>query len=1223
MYINSIDNLFDNYINNLYKFLLKNKVFDKIYDTNFVKYQNIILKIIEEFIKSIDKKNLNSIAKNSILYNNIIDLLKKYCCFYIFLGISYYYKGGRDLFITNLMEISKLQKDSTFEIKDFFNSENNSKIIEYYEFIKNIIKFTEIKDIDKVKILLNNNPLVYENTIILFNELGEDYINEFFLIKDNFHNIIKTLILKFIYIKLDKSYLNNLLNEKEIENAVYRYIEVIKPSSTKIIDLKNFQKLLTLNEIKLNKNLDYYVFIEENNNNTINVLSNNEILNFLFTNKILIPITEDYLRYHKNLSKSNKKYTSELENIKDRDSTKIKYIVNQNSKIQNLYSPAYNKNNDIKKTIENYFYKPMRNRNTLLYNDIEEINIINKLEQSDTANDKDLLFDLNVLRKYSYVNFKHLSKDGFKFRPKNMIQCIRYTNLNKLDNNKLELRVAHNNLSMNIVGVVFNPKNLPLECFSKIDLVNVKKKPSDNGFKELVNLLNLNNSKKLYYWLFNNKTDKAELSYYKNLSSSNSETYIKVLLEEFYYNYEDKIKNNIFEDFKKKSIKNFFNFNNLKDKLIFNINSQLDNYFINNLKNVDILDAKEDLTKKIKLKKSTKINKQQNIIVVKEKEKKVVNIDKSFICYHYIQWMRINKIPKKSDKFNQAIFNFVKQYVKTNENNDYICKSCNEMLNLKKYIYEGTYVKELDTFLTTNIAVNQDLFNIPKYSKYSRSIRNIEKNLEKLCYSLNLNYYLGNTPVIKLRRRMVIKDVIDLILIHTQYLKKKSKDRIKIASENYNIHKDLTNLFFFELKDDIFLTSSTDTDYYKKIKYNNILAYMVFLLIIEINTGQIIQLKEDKFCNIFLFNKIGKKLFENIFLRVNKNEKILISSIPLLCYIIFYFSCMLTNNFIWLWNLQDKSQKINTQKIIIHTIIDLINSIVEAKEEDKSDFIYELILNRFLQKIKNTYNDKNTFDRLTTSINNKFKYNKETKKIMIVTKKIESIPLSGIFNQKLPKSYLNNLCNSKIIAIKNKVSKTTNNTINQKTNCLDGKFHKWIFKENSLQCIYCNKKYIDLKKNINDDPIILKQIEINELQKLTKTYCIDGNTHNFSVDNICKNCGKEKDYQYSNNSLLKLKNNLKLSKQKIFNEKSYKNEKNKKLKDAILNKYVDSMEKLKNKYKTIENFSEYILNFIKNLSNYTSDKIVQNNKSLYLKETLYIIDHDYLGNIKKKNNTFF
>ena len=116
----------------------------------------------------------------------------------------------------------------------------------------------------------------------------------------------------------------------------------------------------------------------------------------------------------------------------------------------------------------------------------------------------------------------------------------------------------------------------------------------------------------------------------------NSETYIKVLLEEFYYKYKDKIKNNIFENFKKKAIKNFFNFNSLKNNLIFNINSQLDSYFVNNLKSVNILDAKEDTEKKTKLKKSTKINKQQNIIVIKEKEKKVVNIEKSFICYHYI-----------------------------------------------------------------------------------------------------------------------------------------------------------------------------------------------------------------------------------------------------------------------------------------------------------------------------------------------------------------------------------------------------------------------------------------------------------------------------------------------------------------------------------------------------------------------------------------------------------
>ena len=40
----------------------------------------------------------------------------------------------------------------------------------------------------------------YDSTINLFIDLGEDYITDHFLIKDNFHTILKTLIFKQIYI---------------------------------------------------------------------------------------------------------------------------------------------------------------------------------------------------------------------------------------------------------------------------------------------------------------------------------------------------------------------------------------------------------------------------------------------------------------------------------------------------------------------------------------------------------------------------------------------------------------------------------------------------------------------------------------------------------------------------------------------------------------------------------------------------------------------------------------------------------------------------------------------------------------------------------------------------------------------------------------------------------------------------------------------------------------
>ena len=44
--------------------------------------------------------------------------------------------------------------------------------------------------IERIKIILGNEPIKYEQTINLFNELGEDFITEYFIVKDNFHYII-------------------------------------------------------------------------------------------------------------------------------------------------------------------------------------------------------------------------------------------------------------------------------------------------------------------------------------------------------------------------------------------------------------------------------------------------------------------------------------------------------------------------------------------------------------------------------------------------------------------------------------------------------------------------------------------------------------------------------------------------------------------------------------------------------------------------------------------------------------------------------------------------------------------------------------------------------------------------------------------------------------------------------------------------------------------------
>ena len=58
---------------------------------------------------------------------------------------------------------------------------------------------------------------------------------------------------------------------------------------------------------------------------------------------------------------------------------------------------------------EKLFFKPLDPRMATLYNDDEEIKIIQKLQLSESAADYDLLVDLENVRKYAYVNFKNFS----------------------------------------------------------------------------------------------------------------------------------------------------------------------------------------------------------------------------------------------------------------------------------------------------------------------------------------------------------------------------------------------------------------------------------------------------------------------------------------------------------------------------------------------------------------------------------------------------------------------------------------------------------------------------------------------------------------------------------------------------------------------------------------------------------------------------------------------
>nr|URM62292.1 hypothetical protein [Mimivirus sp.] len=123
MYVNQIDKIIDDILNQLYLQGLSNdetfNIITKSNKINFVEYRDEINNFINEFMKNIDISEIQKMINNKENLNRIIDIIKRYIAYYYFLAIAYYYTGTIKDFRNNLIQYSKLQENSTFAIKNF------------------------------------------------------------------------------------------------------------------------------------------------------------------------------------------------------------------------------------------------------------------------------------------------------------------------------------------------------------------------------------------------------------------------------------------------------------------------------------------------------------------------------------------------------------------------------------------------------------------------------------------------------------------------------------------------------------------------------------------------------------------------------------------------------------------------------------------------------------------------------------------------------------------------------------------------------------------------------------------------------------------------------------------------------------------------------------------------------------------------------------------------
>lgn len=1290
MYINKIDDIIDKILDDFYTntFIKQNN--DKILsEINFVKYQKEINNNFINYNKTINVNEIREIIKNEDNIVTILEIIKRYIAYYLFLYIGGYYLGTLDNFTNNILEFAKNQIDYKYKIPNFFNSENNSILINYFIMIRNIIFILGVEESKLPQII---KKIEMKSTIEFLNTLGQEFIDISFKLENlknnkslQMHNIIKTIIIMELYKKNEKKNVFNILDSVEKEEGEYTFIEIVIPKK-KYIDYTAVVNILTKREIIKDLANEFWNYIVENVETiVVTQESIDKKILTLINSGIIIPIVDDFLLYHKDTEKYDK--TIDIDKIKKKEDTKIKYIINKIDSTTDYYTAKDDKLVNIKKN----FFPPLYDRKAILVNNNEELKIISKYLNigKKSIENVDYFNDLMHYRTYPYINFNDFGKyNGFGLNLDKTIDIVRSVSFEQNGDfkqnirNPIQMRIGSKDQNINIVGFIIPTNKQNVNCLKVRDFVNIKSldKNNNNGYNLMLNYIKKSSIQKKQhdasvYWLFDLETDNVLIDTYEQENKLTQAEQIKLIINKLYDDLLNEIYFKIVEKFEKKGkleIQTALKYlNYIENKTLFfprksDIYNDLENeiFFKNSIKIEPSYDQKEDIFYgiigdiiKLKHAPPPKTPRIQTIKIntITHNENKNKNIDdiefSEGICQHNITWEYITTLRKKNPgKYSNILYEFIQQYVIENNNQDFVCKSCSTLLNIKKYIIDGEYDNDTQRFVTYSMPMEVPLEDIPEYEKYKSSIRNIDKLVERIAIISNIPYFIGSTLSVKWRRKTVIKDVIDLLLINNSILKKNFKERNELSTKLYNISRDLSNLFIFELDNDIFKFSSKEKDYYKPIKQNNILSYLIIFVILEINESQLSFMTGDKkgICNFPVFDKYGYVIFDNLKIRKNREGDIdNLGNYKVLCYILYIISCMVTKYNMWFFEIEDtKNKKFNpiVQKSIVHTVIDLLNSIIENSKTNDNHHIYEIVTTRFFKKLNSMYNNDELIKKLrilsientSTNLNKKIDVINKNDIINLVGKYIpHKFELSNYIFCRLPKYYLP----SKVDIYQKFYN------INNITNCPQGSFHIWKLKDKDFVCEICNTNLNNLKLNDKLTEEIYINFKYSRLNKLTLKYCINGSLHNFMLNdklkNVCNKCNKEENYKYSKSDLDKLEDNLNNFKNKLNNNINKLIEKENELiytDNLYKKKVLDNLVDLYKKSITKDNMYKYIDDFIDNIQSISGTEIGNSNDNVYLKDNIYIVDHDYLGHLYetpiiitdknniikfKQNHTFF
>lgn len=1242
MYITVIDDLLDDKLDRIFIEINKMNLLQLIRNSSkefkLPSFYDKINSLIDNIIDSVR----NDPSIQDIQLKLVEKIIGKYIVIYINILLGLYIINLNDIlhmnmnsYIREIIELSKIHSSMKSNYINLYSNENIAISIRNFQMVTNII-FLLNNSQDLIQKEYSKDPTRFEETFsFLGKELSLDFVinNMVGLSLDVFHTIIKTVIFTNIYLKYDKNDIAKVVINLEEKEAEYKYINVISTRKS-IIDYKTLYMFLTnFDDYQIEEIYDLLVdsstVVESNFLFSKENMQNDSKIREMFKKQLILPIVEDFMRIHK--------YTesSKIEEKKEKDSSKLKNIISSITNIVDIYSNDIDENKKNIKNINSKFYDSLLTRKAIINNEFDEAYIIDKIYKigSTSLISNPIYSAFFNYRKYPYINFKNLSKDGFVFNYDEItLDVPRYSNFEYFDklpkDSPLQTRVIHSNKS-NIVGI-FIP-SLPLECIYVSNCIN-SKSISNNGLIAAQKYLRfISNNKGVFkplYWLFDLKNDKYIFDSDRTVDINNNNNIKKFLLA-IYDNLCDITSKKINEQFIPGL--HFHDYIEIVKKLQHKLIDilQYDTYFFDLMKKIyyklpikieEQYDTHEDLIKGF--------DKNRIILPEYKTDKQIKQIENTgfyynVVCHHFIKIDKINRLKKNNiNQFNEDFYEFYKQYAEINQNGTIICKSCGSLLDIKQYvtIYSPNEV-------SFNLSLSKTLEQMDEYSKYSNTIKTMKLKIEKISNIIGFNYLSGTTEMVVFRRETIVKYIIDMLFIMNVKYRKNSiaerKEFFQQLFDKYRTSPEYNQLYLFEIDNNIFFYSKNDTDKYKIYKINNITVFIILGIIMELNENQIVNLPFDKIFNIHVYNnKFKDVLFDDLMIKKNEKDYVPITEFPVLCYLLFYISGLISRNNQWIdYNLGEiKKVPVNVifMKQIIHTFVNLINIILEASQD--THYLFNISCVKIFGQLNHIYCNKSIIDQIVLYTNKYLGYDESTKqysynviklnyyKLTDMTMNFDDDPDFYNYND----YYLIRKCHKlKHHFIDSELKRLIKiNKVNSLTNCPTGLYHKWDIKFN---CKLCSQNLDELlKTDYNNNTDINHAVLMRLYDLLTNYYCIDGKPHILDGD-ICRKCNNmiKNGYIVESNFGDEQKESIYkkfIELQTIRNIKLVETEIAKKPKEHIdyYNKY--------NQYY----YSEFIADFIKKCDNIVGINNDINNTGTYVTNNLFIILNEYLGDMLKK-----